>query len=546
MGRVRSQRCKRCWGAEMRQIIVLSALVVLAAQSASDVHHLGASDPPPPLNREQVMQKSREDVAEATNAREAADAAAESANVALLDAKQAQQVADDRAALGHKAQDEVKKLLYGVSHQQANAQKVAESMRRTQGGGQEGQDKATAQAEAADTKAIQLEKKQLANAKADLVARMAKARANGEDMSQFAAGEATMKTKERGLAAKEASAPVARPKGAAFEAKEALKLEQAELANAKADLAARMVKARANGEDMSQFAAEEATMKTKQSGLAAKEATAAAHNKQATEVTDYMLDQKVASADERSAKDKEKAATDKMQSVEHRVEEQRKMTAERLQDKESAAAETVAVKEAKLKQRQLVAENKNREKANTERLDAERETMQQEQKRATDDRAKEDRVQHEQDAINTEEIKVHDLRNKASVRTEAAKKAERILRQYANRTLGRVKELRTKELEHANRVAQFKTEMATNRSLVEQKNQAVEDARFHLKAWLANMSTKVMNEANTLKDRRNEINADAAKTDNQREDMQSRIVKEEAEKEKEKQEIKDKRFQMSK
>merc|ERR1712166_376297 len=221
MGRLRSQRCKRCWGAEMRQIIVLSALVVLAAQSASDVHHLGASDPPPPLNREQVMQKSREDVAEATNAREAADAAAESANVALLDAKQAQQVADDRAALGHKAQDEVKKLLYGVSHQQANAQKVAESMRSTQGGGQEGQDKATAQAEAADTKAIQLEKKQLANAKA-------------------------------------------------------------------------------NGEDMSQFAAEEAAMKTKESGLAAKEATATAHNKQATEVTDYMLDQKVASADERS------------------------------------------------------------------------------------------------------------------------------------------------------------------------------------------------------------------------------------------------------
>ena len=66
------------------------------------------------------------------------------------------------------------------------------------------------------------------------------------------------------------------------------------------------------------------------------------------------------------------AKQDKMQSVEHRVEEQRKMTAERLQEKESTAAETVAVKEAKLKQRQLVAENKNREKANTERLDAER------------------------------------------------------------------------------------------------------------------------------------------------------------------------------
>ena len=126
-------------------------------------------------------------------------------------------------------------------HLQANAQKVAESMRSTQGGGQEGQDKATAQAEAADIKAIQLEKKQLANAKADLAARMAKARANGEDMSQFAA--------------------------------------------------------------------EEAAMKTKESGLAAKEATAAAHKKQVTEVTDYMLDQKVASADERSAKDKEKAAT---------------------------------------------------------------------------------------------------------------------------------------------------------------------------------------------------------------------------------------------
>merc|ERR1711865_295392 len=118
---------------------------------------------------------------------------------------------------------------------------------------------------------------------------MAKARANGEDMSQFAAEEAAMKTKESGLAAKEASTPAARPKGAAFEAKEALKLEQAELANAKADLAARMVKARANGEDMSQFAAEEAAMKTKESGLAAKEATTAAHNKQATEVTDYML-----------------------------------------------------------------------------------------------------------------------------------------------------------------------------------------------------------------------------------------------------------------
>jgi hypothetical protein len=66
------------------------------------------------------------------------------------------------------------------------------------------------------------------------------------------------------------------------------------------------------------------------------------------------------------------AKQDKMQSVEHRVEEQRKMTAEKLQDKESTAAATVAIKEAKLKQRQLVAENKKREKANTERLDAER------------------------------------------------------------------------------------------------------------------------------------------------------------------------------